>query len=145
MYTDLRYLNWWVIEAINKITTLWIDAADYNACSSQCSFKTPHVKIVSSQLQYLDISIRLVIILISKALHTIDIKMSALDPVLLNFIKAIQFIYLYRTIVLPCVCLIQHCISTMGAGRMFSRGVHKNYFCFRGVQTCLILEAHLIF
>ena len=33
----------------------------------------------------------------------------------------------------------------MGAGRMFSRGVHKNSFCFRGVQTCLILEAHLIF
>ena len=33
----------------------------------------------------------------------------------------------------------------MGAGRMFSRGVHKNYFCFRGVHTFLFLEAHLIF
>ena len=25
------------------------------------------------------------------------------------------------------------------------QGVHKHYFCFRGVQTFLILEAHLIF
>ena len=60
--------------------------------------KIPHVKIVSSQLQYLDSSIRLVIVPITKALYKMNIKTFTWDPVLSICLKGINFSLVYQKI-----------------------------------------------